>query len=632
MSKIYSDYISKAVLLIVLILSVWASVNSAQFYPSSDKILNSIEEEVKNQGIEVKRASNAYSIERDDEKALMMLTEKGCIGQFYRETEFFSIIHQQFSDDFESLHSVFTDVPKNSYESLPDKLEKLLADFINAVKIAEQKLAQKQNLPTIDYTLLYLVSCLMILLALFYKGENKTDFYLASIAAALMAFSVYFAHTHSFFVADFALSRLEMARDNLVSAFLIDHRHPFLYMWILKLSDYIFPQPEALFLTGLFATVASAFVMAYAVAKILKNPALGFLAAIVIVCSPAYLFYAVEPHSFAYFFLESIAIVYLVSQNKFKSALVVAVIAAYTSFVMLLFFPALYYLHLRKAGKFPNIYWSFAFVPAFYMAVRGTIIARKVVTDHVSHWGSDSMLNTFVEGLYHISPGGIYEVPVILLIVSIVYLIINFSLKNLIFIFLIVFPPLFLLSITDFIRIKPQYFSAFMPLLLLCGIIVLNKLDLHRFVTIAALIFLTCATLYNFNRQPPQCQHVATDATVHVSKKVADEQNLWMSSDQLCRMFSYYTDPDAFGRNNCKFPDFECNNKKCNWVLEESAPANASPFRKVDDVIQYWQESKESFTLVYFSGDRINTEMVSFAEKFCKTIWFDREFVIYHCN
>lgn len=448
--------------------------------------------------------------------------------------------------------------------------------------------------------------------------------------AFALFFAIYYPILNSWPEAGFAIERLDLARGSWLGAIGGDGRHPFIFTWLLKLSDIVFPQPLALHIVSFIASLLAVIIFALYLRTINKNTYLNFSILIMLVVSIAFIKYATETSSFALWFLASISVFILFEKNKLKTALLVFAVSLYIEYVALLFIPYVVYTYFKKSGESPPLWLWISLALPIHLAINGVItdfgVAQSTATlDNVGIvWVGLNFTDSLIKGLSYLGYGQLDLFVIGLLILALYFSFIQYRKEKDVSGFFIIAPVLMLAILGSVARIRAEYFSVFFPLIfiftatravqffsanifykIICGILALH----------ASILFVTQNDLLLPKEIP-----AIFEATKHANKNT----NIWVTDESVKRLIRYYSKVSGKGQSQKQL-----NIKKVfSWDDNNRENSNQLANKAISD----WKNQHGSYSVVLQSKLNLPENMLEHLHRQCKISFFRQPYIVYDCN
>ena len=459
--------------------------------------------------------------------------------------------------------------------------------------------------------------------ALFLSHETKGSGRAAVlISAALIALAATVPQLDRWPQAGYEVERLVLARGDWLAAFGGDGRHPFVFFWLLKAADAIFGQPEALHAVGLAATVAAAAVIVCYFSRVADAPLGGLLIALVMLLSPAYLKYGADPGPFPLWMMLSVWLIFLLESGRMRPALLVFIIAAYTEYVAWLFLPWFLTAYREREGRLPHPAYGLALLPSLALAVRGLLgdlgtPGAKMLDKVGIVWDSADLTTMAGEGLAYLSPGGLKALGIAMILAAFIFCIAELRARKRISSFLLLLPPVALLVMSLFARIRPEYFSALFPLLICWTFARLIGTRRHRSFETAIVALTAMAVVYAFLVNP--CIHERSEPhpLAEMTRMIAKERDVWLMDESATRLFAYYSDHEAVGRGACVAPDYFNAKRRLHTMFGWGSIAVGGSDARARRIVRSWREAESPFVVLVDGSYRSPEVTARFIRRHC---------------
>lgn len=622
-----------------LIFSCYYLANAVLFRPIAGQNFQVIEDKLKDSGFSVTRYDNKFHISEGLLTVRMELVERDIPPQrIFKKTKYFNAA-------FLCYEETPTEESREKYLVFCNKIIKIVD------KAEEDITGIKKNNFLLSYSWLNLIFAIMVVYWLLDQrgkyAENlkinplRTVIELCSLG--FIALAIYWPYTQILPQAGYRVEKLIFARQGWFDILWADTRHPFMFIWLLKIADSIFSQPRALYILSIIATVVTSLLIVYYFYRKTNSLPYGWIIAFIMMISPAFIKYGADCHPFSLWFLLGVLLFMFMEIDMPDMTAVTFILAVYTSYVAWLFLPWLLVSYKKRVGKFKRRHFLYILflAPSLIVALVRTWDDTKVhlaqAMDNVGIvWDSSDLPTTFWDGLVYLSPGGMRIIGIIILLGLIFFAFrgVKSQTNHRLPLFLLILPLVFMFALTPFVRIKPWYFSVFFPMLIMeAGVCFWSALRDKKAVLVFSVLLVVIGFL-SIRKMGAHLAYIHAHQIASIVRYIPNDMDVWFMDESSCRLFSYYDNPKQVGRLKEEFHlgTSEARKGKIHEIFRYDQIMQIGTDRIARDAVREWSVFPKDFMVVL--DKRLNTprSIKDFTENRCITKTNEGILEVYLCS
>ena len=531
-----------------------------------------------------------------------------------------------------------------AYQSLEHKAGKIavLAVMLMLLGAAILAILQKTPVAIIGYSWLAILGVLIFTAMLYTKIERNLPSYIFAIFAIFAVIAIYYPSIHCWPSAGFAIERLELARQGWFMAIGGDGRHPFIFTWLLKFADIIFPQPIALHIVAFISTLCGTVLFALHLSKKKLNPFFIFLSILILLLSSSYLKYASETSSFALWFLCSIALYIAFDNKKSKQALLIFITAVYVEYIALLFLPFVVVSYKSISRKFPPIWLWLAILPSIILASIGTITEFGIsettaLLDSVGVvWLGLDFFESIKQGIVFLGYGNSFIFALVFLSLALQSSIDNYRKEKDPSALMLLLPVLVMVFLSFIARIRAEYFAAFFPIILLYLLLHIfkdkpNKKKGADFLMMILLGVFAIGFCDSFASHSQANLNNVSPSIMKISNSIDKQENVYTTDESSTRLVAYYSDMDMIGQKDYLSPTYKSNGRTIEAIFSWSHTDNQTSDDLAKIALEKWYKETKNYSVILQNKLKLPDNMQKHLQDNCKITLHKEPYVLYHC-